>query len=196
MEPIVNRVAESDIEVFNLEEFWDGKEVVEFDLEPFLYKGLVLREVEFREQVKQHEWEQYRDKHVAIFCSADAIVPTWAYMLVASKLHGIAESTAFGSKDDLIRDHFVRGLERADWERYRDRIVVVKGCGSRIVPVDAYVIATTRLQEVVRKLMFGEPCSSVPLWRRKAASTGAARSVARPAIPPRLPVSAGNEDAG
>ena len=192
MEPIVNRVAESDIEVYNLEALWDGREVVAFDLEPFLYQGLVLREADFREKVKAHEWSQYESRHVAVSCSADAIVPTWAYMLVASKLEGIAASVGFGAKEDVIRDQFVRALEREDWERYRDAIVVIKGCGSRIVPVDAYIIATQRLQGVVRKLMFGEPCSSVPLWRRpasvaKAASAAGARPVARPARLPGAP---------
>lgn len=200
MEPIVNRVAESDVEVYNLEALWDGKDVVEFDLEPFLYQGLVLREVDFRDKVKAHDWEQYRDVHVAIGCSADAIVPTWAYMLVASKLDGIAASSAFGSKDDLVRDHFVRALDQEDWERYRDRIVVVKGCGGRIVPVNAYVIATTRLQQVSRKMMFGEPCSSVPLWRKPAApaasATTAARKAVRPAMPARLPGSPADKNAG
>jgi len=103
---------------------------------------------------------------VAVFCSADAIVPTWAYMLVAVKLHGVARSIAIGRRADLVRDHFVRALEAEDWSKYRDRIVVVKGCGSGVVPVDAYVLATQKLQAVARKLMYGEPCSSVPLWRR------------------------------
>lgn len=191
MEPIVNRVAESDVEVYNLEALWDEREVVEFDLEPFLYQGLVLREVDFRGQVKQHEWDQYHDRHVALNCSADAIVPTWAYMLIASKLSDIAASVSFGTREDVVRDHFVRALEREDWERYRDRMVVIKGCGSRLVPAVAYVVATQKLQAVVRKLMYGEPCSSVPLWRKPAAaratSAGArpARAVAMP--PPRRP---------
>ena len=188
MEPIINRVAESDIEVYNLEALWDGREVEEFDLAPFLMEGLILREAQFRDQVKAHDWRQYAGRHVAVHCSAEAIVPTWAYMLVGTKLTGIAASVAFGRREDLVRDHFVRALEREDWERYRDGIVVVKGCGSRMVPVHAYVIATQRLQEVARKIMFGEPCSSVPLWRRpvekavppdgKPASKGV-----RPALP-------------
>src|SRR5690554_5543501 len=103
MEPIVNRVAESDIVVYNLETLWDGRPVVEFDLAPFLVEGLVLREKPFRDAVKAHDWEQYADKHVAIFCSTDAIVPTWAAMLVASKLTGRAASVASGRAADLVR---------------------------------------------------------------------------------------------
>jgi len=189
MEPIVNRVAESDVVVYNLEDLWDEKPVVELDLAPFLYKGLVLREKEFRAAVKEHDWQQYRDAHVAVFCSTDAIIPTWAPMLVATKLEGVARSVAYGRKEDLVRDHFVRALEREDWSQYADQIVVVKGCASKIVPTDAYLLATQKLQGVARKLMYGEPCSSVPLWRKPAArpeAGGAARPVG--AVKPVIPV--------
>ena len=181
MEPIVNRVAESDIDVYSLDDLWDGAEVVELDIEPFLVEGLILREKVFREHVKAHDWSPYEGTHVAVFCSADAIVPTWAYMLVAAKLHGVARSVGFGRKDEVVRDHFVRALEAEDWSRYKDRIVVVKGCGTGTVPVDAYMLATQKLQAVARKLMFGEPCSSVPLWRRPKASAGA--DAPKPATP-------------
>lgn len=180
MEPIVNRVAESEIIVYSLESLWDEQPVVELDLTPFLYRGLILREKDFREQVKAHDWSQYRDQHVAVFCSADTIVPTWGYMLVASKLDPYAASVAYGRKPDLVRDFYVRALEREDWSKYRDRIVVIKGCGSKMVPADAYVIAMAKLQEVAKKLMYGEPCSSIPLWRRPAAA-GTSAGIARPA---------------
>ena len=163
---IINRVAESEIEVYNLDALWDGAPVVELDIEPFLVEGLILREKVFREHVKAHDWAQYAGKHVAVYCSAAAIVPTWAYMLIASKLEGLARSMAFGRQEDLVRDHFTRVLAAEDWSRYQDRIVVVKGCGTGTVPVSAYVGAMQQLQRVARKLMYGEPCSSVPLWRR------------------------------
>lgn len=184
MEPIINRVAESDIEVYDLSALWDGGEVVELDVEPFLVEGLILREQVFRERVKAHDWAPYADRHVAVYCSADAIVPVWAYMLIAAKLDGTARSVAFGRKDDLLRDHFTRALEVEEWSRYRDRIVVVKGCGNRIVPTNAYLGAVQKLQQVARKLMYGEPCSSVPLWRRpKDASTPTAAPVKSAALP-------------
>jgi hypothetical protein len=170
MEPLTNRVEESEIEVYNLEDLWDGRPVAELDLEPFLVEGLILREKVFRERVKEHDWSQYAGQHVAIHCSADAIVPTWAYMLVATKLEGLAASVALGRKGDLVRDHFVRALEAEDWSAYEDHIVVVKGCGSTLVPPNAYLLATQKLQQVARKLMYGEPCSSVPLWRRSKAT--------------------------
>jgi hypothetical protein len=175
---IVNRVAESDLVVYNLEALWDGRPVVEFDLAPFLMEGLVLREKPFREALKAHDWSAYEGRHVAVFCSTDALLPTWAPMLVAAKLSEAA-SVAFGREKDLLRDHFVRALEAEDWSAYAGKPVVVKGCGSAVVPTDAYLIAVRKLQAVAAKLMYGEPCSSVPLWRRPAEAHGS--EAAKPA---------------
>lgn len=169
---IENRVAQGEIEVYNLEALWDEQPITELDIAPFLVEGLMLKEQPFREDVKAHDWSQYDGHHVALYCSTDAIVPTWSYMLIATKLEGIARSVAFGRKDDLVRDHFIRALETEDWSAYEGKPVVVKGCGSKLVPTVAYVIATQKLQGVARKLMFGEPCSSVPLWRRPKPDTG------------------------
>jgi hypothetical protein len=185
VEPIRNAVAESDIVVYNLEELWDGREVVELDLAPFLVEGLVLREVPFREAVKEHDWQQYEGRHVAVHCSTDAIVPTWAAMLFASKLEGIAASVAFGRTADLMRDHFTRALEAEDWSRFAAKPVVIKGCASRVVPTSAYLVATQHLQRVAAKLMYGEPCSSVPLWRRPKATRQPGAAAVKPAGPPR-----------
>lgn len=188
MEPIVNRVAESDIDVFDLSLLWDGAPVDELDLAPFLEEGLILREIPFRQAVKAHDWSAYAGRHVAVYCATDAIVPTWAFMLVAAHLEATARSVAFGRAADLVRDHFTRALAAFDWEAYRDRIVVVKGCGTKVVPVSAYVQAMKALQAVARKVMYGEPCSSVPLWRRPAEAappSTAARPAAKPARPPR-----------
>jgi hypothetical protein len=186
MEPITNRVAESEIAVFNLDNLWDDRPVTELDIKPFLVKGLMLKEKPFREDVRNHDWEQYDGHHVAIYCSTDAIVPTWGYMLIASKLEGIAASVTFGQADEAVRDYYVRALEEQDWSAYEDRPVVIKGCGSDRVPDVAYLVATQKLQTVARKLMYGEPCSSVPIWRRqekterpKAAATG----VKKPDLP-------------
>ena len=166
MEPITNRVAESEIEVYNLEKLWDEREIVELDLEPFLHEGLILREKDFRQHVKEHDWSQYEDKHVAIYCSTDAIIPTWAFMLMATKLDGVAHTVTQGREADLLREYYARALEDEDWSQYENGIVVVKGCGGDMVPTSAYMTATQKLKGVARKLMFGEPCSSVPLWRR------------------------------
>jgi hypothetical protein len=166
MEPIVNKVASSPIEVFNLEELWDGSAVTTFDVAPFLDQGLILREKSFREAVRDYDWSSLSEVHVAVFCSTDAIVPVWAFMLIATRLEGTVRSVSFGSREDLIRDRFAEALESFDWTRFIDKIVVVKGCGSGIVPDAAYVTSVRRLQSVASKLMFGEPCSSVPLWRK------------------------------
>jgi len=178
MEPVINRVANSDIETFNLEALWDGREVVEFDLADYLIEGLVLREKPFREAMKDHEWSVYVDKHVAVHCSTDAIIPTWVSMLVAVKLEGIAATVATGTKTELVRDFYVRVLEEVDWLQYEDKPVVIKGCASDIVPADAYLIAAQKLQRVAKKLMYGEACSAVPLWRKK--TEGATSVAAKP----------------
>ena len=184
MEPIINRVAESDIDVYDLAALWDGAGIAELDLEPFLVEGLILREKEFRQHVKAHAWDAYQGQHVAIFCSTDAIIPTWAYMLVASKLDGVARSVTHGRRADVLRDFYVRALDAEDWSRYQDRIVVVKGCGSQLVPPSAYIGAMHKLQGVARKLMYGEPCSSVPLWRKpKAAGAPRPAATTKPALP-------------
>ncbi|MEM6784045.1 MAG: DUF2480 family protein, partial [Bacteroidota bacterium] len=193
---LVNRVAQSDIAVYDLAALWDGAPVVSFDLAPYLVRGLVLRERDFRQAMKDYDWPQHDGQHVAVFCSTDAIIPTWAYMLVASKLDGLARSAAFGSAADLVRDHFVRALEDEDWSDYAGKPVVIKGCGGTIVPTHAYLVATQKLKGVATKLMYGEPCSSVPIWRApKTTQTGAARAAgaaksvgppgARPIGPPR-----------
>jgi hypothetical protein len=185
MEPITNRVADSEITVYNLDDLWDDRNVTELDLSAFLVKGLMLKEKPFREDVRAHDWSQYEDHHVAVYCSTDAIVPTWGFMLIASKLEGIAASVSFGREDDAVRDYYIRRLEIEDWSAYADRPVVIKGCGSDRVPEVAYLIATQKLQGVARKLMYGEPCSSVPLWRQpqkekpKAKATG----VKKPDLP-------------
>lgn len=171
MEPIENRVADSEIEVFNLEDLWDERSVTEIDISAFLVDGLMLKEKEFREAVKEHDWAQYEDEHVALYCSTDAIVPTWGYMLIASKLYETATSTTLGRVQELRRKFYVRALENVDWSQYEGKPVVIKGCGSDVVPEMAYVRATQHLQTVARKLMYGEPCSSVPLWRRPREST-------------------------
>ena len=164
---VVNRVADSAIETFDLEQFWDGAEIVEFDLAPFLFHGLIVKEREFREHVRAYDWSSFAGQHVAVHCSADTIIPTWAFMLVCSRLEPHASSTSVGRKDDLSSSFFAAALEAFDFSPYEDRIVVVKGCNSGVVPVSAYADAMTRLQDVARKIMFGEACSSVPLWRKK-----------------------------
>lgn len=187
---VVNRVAESAIVTLDLAALWDGADVEELDLAPWLHRGLVLRERDFRQAVRDTDWSAYEDRHVAVWCSTDAVVPTWAFMVIAATLRGRARSVAAGRTPDLVRDAYVRALAAHDWSVYADRPVVLKGCstelpgaGGALVPLDAYLLATQELQAVAAKLMYGEPCSSVPVWRRPASETPRA-AAARPAGPP------------
>ncbi len=162
---VVNRVAQSGIEVYDLELLWSPVEIKELDLAQFLEQQLLLREKPFRTKVVAYDWEEFYDVHVALFCSTEALVPMWAYMLIASCLDH-ARSITMGRSADVIREQFTLALEAEDWNRFSDKIVVVKGCGSGTVPESAYAKAMNELQKVARKVMFGEPCSSVPIWRR------------------------------
>lgn len=167
MDTIVNKVAESGIITLNLEEYLPQEDaVVEFDLKPFLFKEMILREKDFRAEVKEHDWEQYKDKYVAIYCSADAIIPMWAYMLISSNLNGIAKSVYFGGKDEFIKKIVSDNIATINNEEYTDKRVVLKGCGDKSVPEIAYVAATEKLRPVVKSLMYGEPCSTVPIYKQ------------------------------
>jgi hypothetical protein len=167
MEQIINKVSQSVLITFNLEDYYDKNERVVFDIKECLFMGLILREKDFREFVKTNNWEQYRNKNVAITCTADAIVPTWAYMLIASKLSGIANYYFFGDLNNLENSLFQKALSDIDLELYRDKKLVIKGCGNLPVPINAYVEISRLLLPVANSIMYGEPCSTVPVYKRK-----------------------------
>ena len=169
-EPIVNKVAESDLVVFDLEEFWDGREVASFDLAPLLFKGLILKEKDFRQAIRELDTSEFADKHVAATCSTDAIIPTWAYMVVVAKLSPVAASVGFGTPEEVVRELISVVLASHDWSAYQDRNVIVKGCPSDVIPTAAYMDAVAALQAVASKIMYGEACSSVPIWKRPSAT--------------------------
>lgn len=167
-EVIVNKIAESGIITLSLEEFLpDPAQLAVFDLKPFLFREMILREKDFRTALPQHDWEQYRDKHVTVTCSADAIIPQWAYMLVASSLSPLAASQSSGTMEALIEKLVVRNIEAIDAELYTDKRVVIKGCGDKVMPEAAFIAITARLRPVVKSLMYGEPCSTVPVYKKK-----------------------------
>jgi hypothetical protein len=168
-EEIINRVASSSLISLDLEELYPEGERVVYDLKDNLFQGLILREKDFREFLKQHDWTAYAGKHVAIVCSEDAIVPTWAYMLLALKLTPYAQTVFYGDLEALEAHLFEKALDRLDLESYRDKRVVVKGCSKKAVPTAAYVELTRRLTPLVQSLLFGEPCSTVPLYKRAKA---------------------------
>ena len=167
METIVNKVAQSGLITFNLEEFYDKNERVVIDIKDCLFMGLILKEKDFREFVKNNDWEQYRGKNVAITCSADAIVPTWAYMLVASRLSGIANYYFYGDLSDLENSLFQKALSKVEIESFRDKKIVIKGCSNLPVPINAYVEISRLLIPVASSIMYGEPCSTVPVYKKK-----------------------------
>ena len=166
-ENIINKVAQSGLVTLDPAEFYPQGERVIYDIAPNLFQGLILREKDFREFVKSHDWAQYAGKNVGIICSADAIVPAWAYMLLANRIAPYAKDVVFGNEDVLETVLFSKAIDKLDVEQYRDQRMVIKGCGDVPVPVSAYVALTEKLTPVVKSLMFGEPCSTVPLYKRK-----------------------------
>lgn len=166
-ETFVNKVAQSGLITINLADYIDRTERVVYDIKDNLFQGLILREKDFREFVKQHDWEAYSNKYVAVVCSADAIVPTWAYMLLAVKLEPQAKGLYFGSLEEFNKQIFSERLSQIDFEAFKGERVVVKGCSEPEVPVSAYVQLTARLRPFVKSIMYGEPCSTVPLYKSK-----------------------------
>ncbi|TQD40453.1 DUF2480 family protein [Haloflavibacter putidus] len=167
MEEIVNRVAKSKLVTFNLEEYYPAEKRLLFDVKDWLYEGFVLREKEFRKAVKEHDWAQYKNQFVALTCSSDAIVPAWAYMLISVNLQPYAKKIVLGNLEDLEKSIYQNVLENLDVEAYKNLPVIIKGCANKPIPEDAYVQAVQKLQPVVKSLMFGEACSSVPLYKKK-----------------------------
>jgi len=164
--PIVNRVAESGIITLNLENYLHSGPRMSIDIKDNLFMGMILKEKDFREWLKTHDWNQYKEANVCIYCSADAIIPTWAYMLVASKLNGIAHHFVFGDINTLENSLFEKALSGINPADFAEKRVVIKGCGEKNISVAAYVEITRLLQPVVKSLMFGEPCSTVPVYKK------------------------------
>lgn len=162
---ITNKVANSNLLTIDLED-WYPNDAETIDITPFLFQGLLLKEKDFREAVKLFSWQKYTGKSIAIFCSADAIVPTWAYMLIAINLASIAKKITFGTKEKLIEEIYSDKIDLLDLGNYTDKRVVIKGCGKKNIPTLAYTKLSAKLQPVVKSLMYGEPCSTVPLYKK------------------------------
>lgn len=174
MEPtdkLVNRVAESGLITLDLETLYPTEQKASFDLKDFLFRGLILKEKDFRESLKAFDWEIYRNKNVAVFCSADAIVPVWAYMLAAVYLEPVAHKYYFCIPEELDNRIFEESIASFDIEPFRDQRVIIKGCSDKPVPTTAYLAITRKLRPVARSLMYGEACSNVPLYKQKSAPT-------------------------
>ena len=166
MSELINRVAASAIVSLNMEEFYPQEERVQFDLADYLFQGLVLREKEFRAALKSLDWNQFADKWVAVNCSVDAIVPTWAFMLVCTYLEGVAKGYCVGNLEALEQSIVEETSSKLPLESFKDRSVVVKGCSKVAIPLFAYGRLVSLLQREAKSLMFGEPCSTVPLFKK------------------------------
>ena len=162
---IVNRVAQSPLVTIDLEEFYEPGERLLYDIKDLLYEGLILKEKDFRNHIKSHDWSMYANKHIAIFCSADAIIPTWAYMLLAAKLEPIASTLIFGNLNRLEETIFLRSLKTLNPKEFQGKKVVVKGCSKIEVPISIYVEVTRLLRPFASSIMYGEPCSTVPIYK-------------------------------
>ena len=165
-EEIINRVASSKLVVFDLEDYYPKGERVLFDIKDWLYEGFVLREKDFRALVKEHNWEQYQDTFVALTCTTDAIVPDWAYMLLSINLQPYAKKTVLGNLDVLETSLYQEIIYNLDTTPFKDKPVIIKGCSKKPVPSSAYIMISNTLKPFAKSIMFGEACSSVPLYKR------------------------------
>lgn len=166
---IVNKVAESGLVTIDLEEYYPKEETAVFDLKDHLFMELILKEKDYREALKNKDWTIYQNKNVAITCSADAVIPMWAYMLAATYLQPVAKEIFFGNEDFLHRTLFIQNLSKIDTAQYTDKRVVIKGCGDKNISESAYVEITKLLRPVVKSIMYGEPCSTVPIYKKQSA---------------------------
>lgn len=166
-EKIVNKVAQSGLVTFDLASLYPQGRRAVYDIKDNLFHGLILKEKDFRDFVKNHDWTAYQDAYVAITCSADAIVPTWAYMLLANRLQPYAREVVFGDETVMETLLFERALAALDMQQFVDERVVVKGCGDETVPESAFVKFTIELSKVAKSIMYGEPCSTVPVFKRR-----------------------------
>jgi hypothetical protein len=164
---IVNRVSQSRLLTVDLEDYYPIGERVLIDIKDWLHEGFVLREKEFRVKIAEHDWKQYQDTYVALHCSTDAIVPGWAYMLIATKLQPFARNVVQGNLEELESSNYQNIIENLDVSPFKDKPVIIKGCSDKPVPQNAYLWITQKLLPVAKSVMYGEACSSVPLFKKQ-----------------------------
>jgi hypothetical protein len=167
MEEIINKVANSALEVFDLEDYYPKGIRAQIDISQWLLEGFLLKEKDFREHLKNHDWTQYQDQYVAINCSTDAIVPAWASILVAIQVAPYAKKIVDGTIEDLEASLYEELLTKIDYSVYANKAIIIKGCSKKPVPMRAYVIVAHNLQPFARSIMYGEACSAVPLYKAK-----------------------------
>ena len=168
METIVNKVAQSGIITLNLESYLPEKDqILAFDLKPFLFKEMILREKDFRTAIAAYDWSIFENKIVAVYCSADAIIPMWAYMLIGNLLEPYSTKVYFGTPEDVTSNILLENIQTLDASIYEDQRLIIKGCGDHPLPEAAYITITQKLKPFVKSLMYGEPCSTVPIYKKK-----------------------------
>ncbi len=165
-EEIINKVANSVLEVFDLEDYYPNGIRTQIDISQWLFEGFLLKEKDFREALKNHDWEQYKSHFVAINCSTDAIIPAWATILVTVYLTPFAKKIVTGTMSDLDTALYQEILPTLDFSKYQDKPVILKGCSKKPVPESAYIMAIQQLQPVAKSIMYGEACSAVPLFKK------------------------------
>lgn len=165
-EPFINKVADSVLITLDLEKWYPRGATAVFDMKDYLFMGMILKEKDFREALKGLDWSVYQDKNVAITCSADAIIPVWAYMLAASYLQPLVKELVMGDEKELHKTLFLKNLSAIDVNEYADAKVVIKGCGETPIPDYVYMEITRLLRPVVKSIMYGEPCSTVPVYKK------------------------------
>jgi len=163
---LVNRVANSGVITIKLEEFFPKEEAVEFDLKDYLFMELILKEKDFRAAMDAHDWAQYTGKNILVFCSADAIIPIWAYMIVSTHATPYVNTIFQGTATEFYKAHFESMIQQLDMTQYENQRVVIKGCSDHPVPAAAYVSLTRRLRPVAKRIFYGEPCSTVPIYKK------------------------------
>lgn len=166
MTEIVNKVKQSKLETVDLEKFLEGEIVRELDLKQFLFREMILKEKDFRENIEKYDWSRYDNTWTALYCSTDAIIPSWAWMLITAYLLPHAKEIVYGTESDARQALLINKVEDFDWEKYRDKFVLLKGCSKAKVPAGAYLEATKKLIPVAGKLMYGEACSNIPIYRK------------------------------
>jgi hypothetical protein len=167
MDEIVNKVANSVLEVFDLEDYYPIGIRTQIDISQWLFEGFLLKEKDFREALKNHDWSQYQNHYVAIHCKTDAIIPAWASILVTTYAASFAKKVVLGTINDLNTVLYQEILNQLDYSKYQDKPLILKGCSKKPVPESAYIFAVQHLQKVARSIMYGEACSAVPLFKKQ-----------------------------
>ncbi len=164
--PLVNRIAESGLITLNLELYYPSTEIVVMDIKDYLFKGLILKEKDFRLALKEQDWTAYEGKVLCVHCSTDAIIPVWAFMLISTYAGPIAQEVYMGNQAEYLRHHYYNVLSELKVDEYQDGRIIIKGCSQKPVPPAAYARLTELLKPVAKSIMYGEPCSTVPIYKR------------------------------